>query len=82
MVVQNFTLFQLKLSHDYDSKDILWEMLLQKLSRVKIEKSLKWAEVIKEVINSQILIDNKQYLSVSPFHNTNSLLSYVAYSNH
>ena len=57
MVVQNFTLFQLNLSHDYDSKDILWEMLLQELSRIKTEKSLKWADVIKEVINSQILID-------------------------
>jgi len=56
--VQNFSLFQLNLSHDYDSKDILWEMVLQKLSRIKMEKkSLKWAEVIKEVINSWILID-------------------------
>lgn len=77
MVVQNFTLFQLNLSHDYDSKDILWEMLLQELSRIKIEKkSLKWAEVIKEVINSQILIDviTNSPSAVSPFHNTNSLL--------
>lgn len=73
MVVQNLTLFQLNLSHDYDSKDILWEILLQELSRIKIEKKpLKWAEVI----TSQILIDviTNSPSGVSPFHNTNSLL--------
>ena len=72
MVVQNLTLFQLNLSHDYDSKDMLWEILLQELSRIKIEKSLKWAEVI----TSQILIDviTNSPSGVSPFHNTNSLL--------